>query len=345
MPDASPVKWHLAHTSWFFETFILNEQFQPAFGHLYNSYYNSVGPMAKRPERGLVTRPTLAEISEYRDWVDDRVMGLLERGADAETLALVEVGIHHEQQHQELLLTDIKHAFSLNPTLPAYRVTPDSPTSPADPVRFDAHAGGIVAIGAAVDGFAYDNERPRHKVLLQDFAIANRPTTNAEYLAFIRAGGYDDPSLWLSDGWALVQAEGWRSPLYWSDDLEHAFTLAGIQPLDPNAPVCHLSHYEADAFARWSEARLPTEFEWEAATPPATGQVWEWTASAYLPYPGFRPAPGNVGEYNGKFMSGQMTLRGGSSATAPGHCRASYRNFFPAAARWQFSGVRLARDA
>ncbi len=345
MPDASPVKWHLAHTTWFFETFVLKAQFRPEFGFLFNSYYNSVGPMAKRPERGLVTRPSLAEIYEYRAWVDERVSRLLEGGADDGTLSLVEVGINHEQQHQELLLTDIMHAFSLNPIQPAYRASPDAPAAPAGALRFDTHVGGIVEIGAPVGDFAYDNERPRHKMLVQNFAIANRPSTNAEYLAFIRAGGYDDASLWLSDGWAVIQAEGWRRPLYWSEDLQHAFTLAGHQPLDPNAPVCHLSHYEADAFARWSEARLPTEFEWEAASPAASGQVWEWTASAYLPYPGFRPAPGNVGEYNGKFMSGQMVLRGGSSATAPGHCRASYRNFFPPAARWQFSGVRLARDA
>jgi ergothioneine biosynthesis protein EgtB len=345
MPDASPVKWHLAHTTWFFETFVLKAQFRQEFGYLFNSYYNSVGPMAKRPERGLVTRPTLAEIYEYRSWVDERVSRLLESGAGDEVRGLVEVGIHHEQQHQELLLTDIKHAFSLNPTLPAYRATPDLPAAPAAALEFIAHPGGIVEIGAEPDGFAYDNERPRHKVLLQDFLIADRPTTNAEYRAFIRAGGYEDPSLWLSDAWALVQSEGWRRPLYWSEDLDHAFTLAGVQPLDPNAPVCHLSHYEADAFARWSGARLPTEFEWEAAAPSATGAVWEWTASAYLPYPGFRPAPGNVGEYNGKFMSGQMVLRGGSAATAPGHSRVTYRNFFPPSARWQFSGVRLARDA
>lgn len=343
MPDASPAKWHLAHTTWFFETFVLKQRFRDEFASLFNSYYHSVGPMAARPQRGLVTRPSLDEVLEYRAWVDRRMGDLLEAGIDDGTAALIEVGINHEQQHQELLLTDIKHAFSLNPLQPCYRDT-QAPASAAGPMGSIRHDGGIVDVGASTGGFAYDNERPRHQVLLQDFSIADRPVTNAEYREFIRAGGYEDPSLWLSDGWAAMQNECWRRPLYWSEDLEYAFTLAGRQPLDANAAVCHVCHYEADAYARWAGARLPTEFEWEAATPPNAGEVWEWTASAYLPYPGFTPAAGSVGEYNGKFMSGQMVLKGSSFATAPGHSRASYRNFFPPGARWQFTGVRLARD-
>ena len=362
MPDASPVKWHLAHTSWFFETFVLHESYRPEFAVLFNSYYNSVGPMALRAQRGLISRPSLDEVFAYRAWIDERVSKLLEAGASAETRALVELGINHEQQHQELILTDVLHAFSVNPGMPAFesRRKGAAPTfsesaatfsesaatlSGAAPTSTAIHQGGVVEIGAGDSGFAFDNERPRHSVLLRPFWIADRPVTCGEYLAFIRAGGYSDPQWWLSDGWATVCAEGWRAPLYWSVDLEHAFTLAGVQRLDLDAPVCHISHYEADAYARWAGARLPTEFEWEAAAPRSAGSVWEWTASAYLPYPGFRPGAGAIGEYNGKFMSGQMVLRGGSFATPPGHARASYRNFFPPAARWQFSGLRLARDA
>ena len=287
MPDASPAKWHLAHTSWFFETFVLRESVRPAFAVLFNSYYNSVGPMAPRAERGLVTRPTLDEVLEYRASVDARVLAGFP-GFDAAALAVVELGLNHEQQHQELLLTDLLHAFSRNPTLPAVR---DAPLAlPAvGALRFVPHAGGVVEIGAGIDGFAFDNERPRHSVLLQPFEIADRPVTNGEYREFIRAGGYADPQWWLSDGWTIVCAEGWRAPLYWGAGLDDAFTLAGVQPLDLSAPVIHVSHYEADAYARWAGARLPTEFEWEAAAPPGSGSVWEWTASAYLPYPGFRP--------------------------------------------------------
>ena len=359
MPDASPVKWHLAHTSWFFSTFVLRELYRPGYDVLFNSYYHGVGPVSVRSQRGLMSRPSLAEVMEYRAWVDERVAALLVDGVSVEIAALVELGMHHEQQHQELILTDVLHALSLNPLKPAMSDQSrrqerrshmessrrDERRSHMPDPSFIAHDGGVVEIGAGKSGFAFDNERPRHRVLLEPFLIASRPVTCGEYLAFVRDGGYAEPRLWLSDGWAFVQAARVRRPLYWSESLDAEFTLAGEVALDPDAPVCHISHYEADAFARWAGARLPTEFEWEAAAPPASGQVWEWTASAYLPYPGFRVADGAVGEYNGKFMSGQMVLRGGSFATPAGHGRPSYRNFFPPSARWQFAGLRLARDA
>ena len=376
MPDASPGKWHLAHTSWFFEQFVLGRDpayrpRDPAWFYLFNSYYESVGPMHARPQRGLLSRPSLDEVHGYRAYVDDAVSELIERSDDAELAALVELGLQHEQQHQELLLTDIKHAFWCNPLRPAYREPlAISTATKAPPLHFVAGREGVVEIGHRGEGFAFDNETPRHRALLQPHALANRLVTNAEYLAFVREGGYREPGLWLSDGWATVQREGWQRPIYWQDGLSSEFTLAGIRALDPNEPVCHLSYYEAEAFARWAGARLPTEFEWEAAAqgvrvegnlqderrfhPRAAagdtallqlyGDAWEWTASPYVNYPGFRPLPGSLGEYNGKFMCGQWVLRGGSCVTPRDHLRASYRNFFPPQARWQFAGLRLGQD-
>ena len=376
MPDASPGKWHLAHTSWFFEQFVLGRDplyrpREPAWHYLFNSYYQSVGPMHARPQRGLLSRPALDEVLGYRHVIDDAVGELLARSEDAELATLVELGLQHEQQHQELLLTDIKHAFWCNPLQPAYRaVLDDSMHEKAVPLRFVDGRDGIVEIGHRGEAFAFDNETPRHRVLLQPHALANRLVTNAEYLAFVREGGYREPGLWLSDGWATVQREGWQHPIYWQDDLASEFTLAGVRALDPQEPVCHLSYYEAEAFARWAGARLPTEAEWESAAhgvgisgnlqdeqrfqPRAAtegdgllqlyGDVWEWTASPYVSYPGFRPLPGSLGEYNGKFMCGQWVLRGGSCATPRSHIRASYRNFFPPHARWQFAGLRLGQD-
>lgn len=376
MPDASPGKWHLAHTTWFFEQFVLSRRpgyvtRHPGWMVLFNSYYQSVGPMHARPRRGLLSRPSLAEVLDYRRYVDDAVGEWLEAGDDPDLAMLVELGLNHEQQHQELLLTDIKHALWCNPLRPAYRVEgwTTGPSRPV-PLRFLAGDEGIVDLGHEGGGFTFDNETPRHRALLQPHALANRLVTNAEYLAFVHDGGYREPGLWLSDGWATVQAEGWQRPLYWEDDLANEFTLGGVQPLDPEAPVCHLSYFEADAFARWAEARLPTEAEWEAAAavlpvqgnlqeqarlhPHAAtpgeglrqmfGDVWEWTASPYVSYPGFRPLPGSLGEYNGKFMNGQWVLRGGSCVTPCDHVRASYRNFFPPHARWQFAGIRLGKD-
>ena len=376
MPDASPGKWHLAHTTWFFEQFVLGREpgrapYQPAWAYLFNSYYQSVGPMHARPQRGLLSRPSLDEVLAYRRHVDDAVLALLARNDDPECAALVLLGTHHEQQHQELLLTDIKHALWCNPLKPACRAAPVAAgTGTSAPMRFVAGREGIVEIGHRGDGFAFDNETPRHRVLLHPHALADRLVTNADYLAFVREGGYREPGLWLSDGWATVQREGWQRPLYWDEDLSGEFTLAGMQALAPDAPVCHLSYYEADAFARWAGARLPTEAEWESAAQDAPidgnlqlcasahpraapagtgvrqlyGDVWEWTASPYVSYPGFRPLPGALGEYNGKFMCGQWVLRGGSCATPRDHLRASYRNFFPPHARWQFSGLRLGQD-
>jgi ergothioneine biosynthesis protein EgtB len=379
MPDASPAKWHLAHTTWFFEQFLLARQpgcapLHPEWQYLFNSYYQSVGPMHARAQRGLLSRPTLVEVLDYRARVDERMEALIPRGqGDAEFVALLELGLSHEQQHQELLLTDIKHLFSINPLQPAFRertaaATPGGPV----PLRFLRGREGIAQIGHGGDGFAFDNESPRHRVLLHGHALANRATTNAEYRAFIADGGYRTPTLWLAEGWDVVQREAWSRPLYWSDDLESEFTLAGVLPLDPHAPVCHVSFYEADAFARWAGARLPLESEWESAAQGLSvagnfadadvlhplraggdpdsllqvfGDVWEWTASPYVAYPGFKPAAGAIGEYNGKFMCGQWVLRGGACATPAGHVRASYRNFFHPGARWQFSGIRLAKDA
>jgi ergothioneine biosynthesis protein EgtB len=374
MPDASPTKWHRAHTTWFFETFLLEphlEGYQPFDGHyvyLFNSYYEAVGARHQRSARGMITRPGIDEIAAYRAHVDSAMMELL-RDPPPRVVELVELGLNHEQQHQELLLTDIKHALSLNPIAPTYLPAPlkvaESTTAP----KWLEVGGGIYRVGHEGEGFAYDNEGPAHDVLLRDFAIADRPVSVGDYLAFIEDGGYQRASLWLSDGWALVNAEGWRAPAYWSceDGIFSAYTLYGVGPLHPNEPVCHVSFYEAAAFAVWADRRLPSEFEWEVAArraqagagaadpidvvphprPLAPGfhqDVWEWTGSAYLPYPGFHPAPGAVGEYNGKFMINQMVLRGRSCATQPGHDRLTYRNFFPASARWQFSGFRLAQD-
>lgn len=377
MPDASPAKWHLAHTSWFFERFVLAARipgyrvFHERFEYLFNSYYFTVGEMHLRPRRGLITRPSLAVVLDYRAHVDAAVADLLthEQG-DPELEFLVTLGMHHEQQHQELMLTDIKHMLAQNPLLPAYVERPAPVGDDAAPMRWIRGHAGLVEIGHAGGGFAFDNETPRHRVLLGEHALASRLVTNAEYQEFIDAGGYADPVLWLSDGWSTVVAEGWQRPLYWQEDLAQEFTLTGLAPIQPDAPVTHLSYYEADAFARWAGARLPTEFEWEAAAAgqrpdgnfagtgayhprPAAqaeglqqmfGDAWEWTASPYAPYRGFSPLAGSLGEYNGKFMCSQMVLRGGSCATPAGHVRPSYRNFFYPGQRWQFSGLRLARD-
>jgi ergothioneine biosynthesis protein EgtB len=355
MDDASPTKWHLAHISWFFETFLLRDHvagyqlFDDAFPYLFNSYYEAEGARHARPERGLLTRPSLAEVIDYRTHVDSAMTDAME-GFSEELLDLVELGLNHEQQHQELLLTDILHLFSRNPLKPAYSsVVPVSASEP-EPLRWIEGRTGIQRIGYDGPGFAFDCEGPRHDVLLHPHAIADRPVTNGEWLAFIEAGGYREARYWLSDGWAWVQQEGIDAPLYWNrtSDAEWAeFGLCGNQSLDLFAPVRHVSHYEADAYATWAGARLPTEAEWEVAANnglPDTGAVWEWTGSAYLPYPGFKPADGAVGEYNGKFMSGQFVLKGGSTVTSPGHIRPSYRNFFYPQQRWQFTGLRLAKD-
>ena len=350
MPDASPTKWHLAHTSWFFETVILNQvagyrPFDPRFAYLFNSYYEALGPRHPRPRRGLITRPTLDEVYAYRAHVDAAMVSTCD---DARFQDAITLGLHHEQQHQELLLTDIKHAFFCNPLLPAYRDQAQAAHAPEEMAWRD-HAGGIVEIGHDGNGFAFDNEGPRHQALLRPFRIASRPVTNGEYQAFMDDGGYRRAEFWLSEGWAMVQGEGWDAPLYWlSDDdgKRRIFTLNGLTTPDPNAPVAHVSFFEAAAYAAWAGKRLPTEFEWEAMSgESAHGQVWEWTRSSYDPYPGFKPFHGLASEYNGKFMVGQMVLRGGSIATPPGHARTTYRNFFPPSARWQFSGIRLAEDA
>ena len=385
MPDASPAKWHLAHITWFFETFVLqpNEPdfrpFDASFRVLFNSYYQGVGEMHPRDRRGLVTRPTLAEVKQYRAAVDERMQRLLgSRGDDAALAGLVTLGLHHEQQHQELLLTDIKHALSFNPTHAAYAKRWPMTSVRAQPLRWFDQTGGLIEQGfdASLDGaFCFDNETPRHGVYVAPFELASRPVNNGEYLAFIDDGGYRRPELWLAMGWDWLRAGQRSAPLYWRerDARWMCHTLHGVVEIDTRTPVCHLSYFEADAFARWAEARLPTEFEWEhaarqlraAARPnladrgafhplPADGEpgdepvqmfgdVWEWTQSSYGAYPGFRALPGAVGEYNGKFMSNQYVLRGGSCATPAGHVRASYRNFFPTDAQWQFSGVRLAR--
>lgn len=369
MPDASPAKWHLAHTTWFFETLVLRphapgyEVFDPAYAYLFNSYYEALGPRHPRPQRGLLSRPTLDEVRAYRAHVDEAVARLA-RDADEDTWSRVaptlELGLHHEQQHQELILTDILHAFSVNPLGPVYRAEGAfaSGCLAAQPVAAPVDAawlsldGGLVHIGHEGTSFAFDNEHPRHAVWLRPFELAARPVSVREHLAFIEAGGYRDPRWWLSDGWACVQSQGWTAPAYWQEPVQagdpwRAFGLQGWQPLDLDAPASHLSFYEADAHARWAGARLPTEFEWEAgaaAGPSGVGQVWEWTASPYTAYPGFRPTPGAAAEYNGKFMVNQIVLRGASRFTPPGHARPTYRNFFPPATRWQCAGLRLARD-
>ncbi|MET0543968.1 MAG: ergothioneine biosynthesis protein EgtB [Variovorax sp.] len=376
MPDASPTKWHLAHTTWFFETVLLQPHasgykvFDARFHYLFNSYYEALGPRHPRPQRGLLTRPSVEEVLAYRRHVDEAVQALLDRTDDA-TLAPIEpivtLGLQHEQQHQELLVTDILHAFSCNPLLPAWRPAQGPALRLAAvpaPIRWLAHEGGIAQVGHAGDDFAFDNETPRHDVLLQPFEIADRLVSCGDFAQFIADGGYQRPDLWLSDGWAMVQSQGWRGPAYWlaPDDPRlgaahsggqsggwQVFGLHGLRPFEPEAPVAQLSFYEAAAYAEWAGARLPTEFEWEAASAmpgmtQATGHVWQWTRSSYDPYPGFRPLPGIAAEYNGKFMVGQLVLRGGSCATPEGHTRPSYRNFFPPAARWQFTGLRLARD-
>jgi ergothioneine biosynthesis protein EgtB len=383
MPDASPAKWHLAHTTWFFETFILRERvagykpFDPRYKHLFNSYYKQLGSHPVRGSRGLMSRPSLEEVHAFRAWVDDGMLRLLERGnPDESAAALIELGLNHEQQHQELILTDLKHALWSMPLrlgrVGRPRAVKDKDASPLEWISF---AGGMHQIGYAGEDFAFDNEGPRHEVLLQPFQLASRLVTNDEYLQFMQDDGYRKPELWLSDGWDTVCAQGWNSPLYWERDNDSGvwleLTFAGMQEVDPAAPVCHVSYYEADAFARWSGARLPREEEWEVAAATTSfesakgalqddgvfhpkpacgtglqqlfGDVWEWTSSPYVGYPGFQPAPGLVGEYNGKFMCNQFVLRGASCATPASHIRPTYRNFFPPHARWQFMGIRLAK--
>ena len=354
MPDVSPAKWHLAHTTWFFETFLLlphasgyapcNEQ----YAYLFNSYYNGIGAMHPRPQRGLLSRPSLDEVLAYREHVDQAMQNWLPHCTDAAALDLVELGLQHEQQHQELILTDIKHVLSCNPQRPAYTSFPEE-SEPPPQQSWLMIPEGLAEIGHDGNGFAFDNEGPRHRYWQTGAEISNRLVSNAEYLAFIRDGGYRSPLLWTSDGWARVNEQGWQAPLYWQPEGNMSFSLQGERELDAAAPVIHLSWYEAEAYARWAQARLPTEQEWEiaAARPDLTqafGIAWQWTASAYGPYPGFRAAAGAVGEYNGKFMCNQYVLRGSSSATAPGHSRISYRNFFYPDARWQITGLRLARD-
>ena len=380
MPDASPAKWHLAHTTWFFETVLLQphaegyQPFDPRFHYLFNSYYEALGPRHPRPHRGLLTRPSVDEVHAYRRHVDEAVRALLDGGVAERDWAAIEpivtLGLHHEQQHQELLLTDILHALSCNPMLPAYKPAsgPALRLAAVPPAaRWLSQPGGMAEVGHAGQDFSFDNETPRHKALLQPYAMADRLVNCGDFAQFIADGGYQRPELWLSDGWATVQAQGWRHPAYWlaPDDPRlglgsqqpqgggnagwQVFGLHGVRPMEADAPVSQLSFYEAAAYAEWAGARLPTEFEWEAAfdapgIAQMTGHVWQWTRSSYDPYPGFRPMPGIAAEYNGKFMVGQLVLRGGSVATPAGHTRPSYRNFFPPAARWQFSGLRLAKD-
>jgi ergothioneine biosynthesis protein EgtB len=381
MPDVSPPKWHLAHVSWFFETFLLRpfaadyRLFHPGFDHLFNSYYETVGSPYPRPERGLLARPTVAEVMRYRAWVDAAMEALIaeaDEGQWPEIARRVELGLQHEQQHQELLYTDIKHIFAHNPLRPAYAAAPARPEGPAPALTWHEGVEGIHEIGHAGDGFAYDNETPRHRTLLHGHRLASRPVTNGEFLAFMADDGYRRPELWLADGWATVNQLGWQAPLYWErlDGQWQTMTLAGPEPVDEHAPVTHISFYEADAYARWAGKRLPSEAEWEvaAAARPVSGHfrdsrqlqpvaapagegllqlygdVWEWTASPYAPYPGFRPLEGSMGEYNGKFMCNQMVLRGGSCVSPADHLRPTYRNFFYPHERWQFTGLRLAED-
>ncbi|MEL7490891.1 MAG: ergothioneine biosynthesis protein EgtB [Pseudomonadota bacterium] len=381
MEEASPIKWNLAHTSWFYETFVLKplapgyKSYDPAFNYLFNSYYQQVGEMHPRPSRGLLSRPTCDEVIAYRDHVDEAVRVLIKEASEEtlEKLApLIVLGCAHEEQHQELLLTDIKHGLSLNPLAPAVFSEENEAGASGASLNWIAFEGGLATVGHDRRSFAFDNEGPRHQTYLQPFLLASRSVTNAEYAAFIEAGGYEESSIWLADGWARVQEENWRAPLYWrkSDNQWREYTLFGEKPLIPDAPVAHLSFYEAAAYAEWTSYRLPTEFEWERASAEAAGGaqfmkdgkfnrpapdpgaglrqmfggVWEWTSSPYVAYPGYRTPGGAIGEYNGKFMSSQMVLRGGSCATPEGHVRATYRNFFPPNTRWQFAGLRLARD-
>ncbi|MFP4536867.1 MAG: ergothioneine biosynthesis protein EgtB [Dichotomicrobium sp.] len=381
MADASPTKWHLAHTTWFFEELVLKphasgyREYDPRFAYCFNSYYETLGERHPRPRRGLLTRPSCAEVRAYRAHVDAALAAMFDTDElSADALDLVELGINHEQQHQELLLTDILSLFAVNPLRPAYRAETDTAKGETPPLEWLSFDGGIVPVGHDGDGFAYDNEGPRHDQLIRPFKLAHRPVTNGEWLEFMADGGYETATLWLSDGWATVNAEGWRAPCYWEkrDGEWHQMGLGGLVPVDPARPVCHISYYEAQAFALWAGRRLPSEFEWEIASrdlpetgntlgadllrPAATrapdgtlqqmfGDLWEWTSSAYSAYPGFSTAPGAVGEYNGKFMCGQYVLRGGSIATPDGHVRRSYRNFFYPHQRWQFMGLRLACDA
>jgi ergothioneine biosynthesis protein EgtB len=382
MPDASPVKWHLAHSSWFFETFILKKfvpqyrDFSPQFDQLFNSYYNAIGEQFSRPSRGVLSRPSLGEVIKYREHIDQFVAEfLLSESCTEQALALLEIGIQHEKQHQELILTDLLHGFSQNPILPPYSETAAIEKTDIAILEWFEFSGGLTEIGASKDGFSYDNERPVHKHYLEPFKLASRPVSNGEYLEFIQDGGYRRSDFWLSDGWELLNkglTEGQKeAPLYWQkqDESWYQFSLAGLQKLNPNQPACHLNYFEANAFAAWSGKRLPTEFEWERASHTALeqadyldlstlqpgiasqaglsqmfGGVWEWTASSYLGYPGFKPFTGDAGEYNGKFMSGQFVLRGGSCVSPESHIRSSYRNFFYPHQSWQFSGVRLAED-
>ena len=375
MPDVSPTKWHLAHTTWFFERFLLQEvvrdyrRFDDQFHFLFNSYYYSAGEMHSRPQRGFLSRPTVKEIITFREHVDAAVIeSMNEIVGDPKREHILALGLNHEQQHQELMLTDIKYVFSCNPLRPAVSPSLQTPPRATVPAHdFKAGKSGIQEIGSNGDGFFFDNETPRHSALVHEHSIGSRLITCGEYLEFIKDGGYEKNWLWLSDGWAAVRERGWSRPLYWSDDLDSEFTLAGQREIDAAAPVSHVSYYEADAYARWAGFRLATELEWELAAgaepvtgnllesgywqpvsggdaPQFFGDVWEWTSSAYAPYPGFKPLNGSLGEYNGKFMCNQMTVRGGSCVTAADHIRASYRSFFYPDARWQFLGIRLARD-
>jgi len=383
MPDASPAKWHLAHTTWFFEAVVLQphlegyENFDDAFHFLFNSYYEALGPRHLRPRRGMLTRPSLDRVRAYRAHVDEAMERMLARGSTSDEISeLIELGLNHEQQHQELLLTDLLHLFAQNPLNPEYRSPVPLPltNTPSLEQTWTHFDGGIYQVGHDGDGFSFDCEGPFHDTLLLPFELANRPVSIGEWISFIDDGGYQQPMLWLSDGWASVQNNGWTAPLYWEKrgDQWWGMTLRGIQPVNVDAPVCHISYFEADAYARWAGCRLATEFEWETATTkldvagqfannglyrplPSTnqdhcltqmfGDVWEWTSSPYISYPGFEPIPGVASEYNGKFMSGQFVLKGGSCVTPPGHVRATYRNFFYPHQRWQFSGLRLARNA
>ncbi|MBI4201966.1 MAG: ergothioneine biosynthesis protein EgtB [Chloroflexi bacterium] len=386
MTDASPARWHLGHVTWFFETFILKEYtpgYKPVndvYAYLFNSYYNSAGPQFYRPHRGLISRPTVKQVYDYRKQIDEHMADLIETAPphlmEGLVGSLIILGVNHEQQHQELLVTDIKYNLSVNPLHPVYQKVNIPSLPPAAPLRWVHFEGGLHTIGHDAQGFAFDNEWPRHQAYVAPFLLASRPVTNAEFMEFIEAGGYERVDLWLSAGWRTMKEQGWQAPLYWEkhDGLWWHHTMSGFLPVDQNALLCHVSYYEADAYARWRDKRLPTEEEWEFAalrqplqgnllesglyhplggTSPRAGQelehmfgdVWEWTKSAYLPYPGFQPLQGSVGEYNGKFMVNQMVLRGGSCATPLSHIRPTYRNFFPPDARWQFSGVRLADDA